>query len=305
MNKFIKCGELKYLNVNCSDIDQMWVRKLLRYLKPFFGGFDINYTPSLKGYDRLYLTDDQTIGNRLLIQQAKKMGVETFVVQHGFPTHRYGFTPLRADYLICWPECRDIFIKWGIDPKRLISDYRLYPEAPKAKFIEGIESVLFLVPPRLWANPVEFYENYNEMYFTENDLIDIAQKVKSLDPLVIVKPHPKSPRDFKDRVEASFKVSYAKADDLIFSAKKVYSFTHCTTHKDAEVFTTPVIGIDRSWLFSTATILQSKPHRNFDLRKDGYNWILQEGDKLILTTGDEAIAKLIFNTLENTFRNTQ
>lgn len=227
VKKPIKSGELKFFNIECEDLDQHFICKSTRFLNRFINPFSVTFQPPLNG-DILFLNEDKSGWKRYLCMRASKQGIKTVVVQHGFPGAAMGFAPLYADYLMCWGEQYDRFVMWGIDPKRLII---FKPEAPKTlKKIDGIESVFFLIDP----NEGTQYCYDDCRLVSVSHIISMIEKVVAIDPKVVIKPHPHLFEKFGNKL-AKYKVVWHKADNLIYSAERIYSFKDCTTVKDCEV----------------------------------------------------------------------
>src|SRR3990167_4999836 len=155
-------GKIKYFNpIGVTDIEDSKLHKICRWINQF-ELFEVNVYPRFKLAETkkyrkpsiLLVPEDQTKWNKELVKRVNKHGIDTAVVQHGYPCHRYGFLPLHATFFFAWKESVQQFIKWGMKPSRII----VYnPEVPKADFINGIEAVLFLIPAMLGGNRHEIY----------------------------------------------------------------------------------------------------------------------------------------------------
>jgi len=225
-----RSGTLKYVNADCFSLDSIWQTSLCRKLNKLFPAMKVNYYPDMSDYNVLLVPDDVTDWNRALVKRMRRQKGLSIVVQHGYPAHRYGYTPLVADYIACWEESRDRLASWGIAIERLLS---FTPQPPaRLKRLPGIESVFFPILPCVSGNP-EFYYDDKECWRTEQELIDIAGSIWLKDSDVLVKPHPKG--QYNDPAWKGFRTTYANSDDLIHSADRIYCFHHSTIRKDAEV----------------------------------------------------------------------
>ena len=252
------------MNLDCPDIEQFFFSKLARlFSKNNF--FHVFYIPSLKGFKTLFLNEDKSLNKRLLIQRARKEGVKTIVVQHGFPCHPSGFVPLYADEFWCWKESLDQFLEWGISEESL----KVYePVKPKVlKRILHLEAVLFLKDPCLGKLPPHFYnrEMYQELFWTEDEILKICELIKRRANRLVIKCHPRSSKQFKEKISRMYKTSNAEAMDLIYSAERVYSFKYCTTIKDAEI----VDNTSLAYVITKKEIKEQPFYKNFHFEQIG------------------------------------
>lgn len=225
----VKCGELKYVNLDCLDLNQMTRKKACRAFNRLSRSFRIDYTPSLKGHDALFVPEDVTPGNSALVKRAFEDGVTTVVVQHGAAAQMQGFTPLSADYFLCWPESRAKFMSWGMPPEKLLP---FMPQVPKnLKKINGMEAVLFLAPP---AKGRQVTDCTCPTLYSEFELLRIVWELMSKEKNLKIKPHPKYFNHIEKLIDPKI-VILENAYDLIYSAERIYSFEGCTTVKDCEV----------------------------------------------------------------------
>ena len=163
----VKCGRLKYVNISCPDLDQTPISRLCRLISRYIGRFELRFEHNLEKYDILYVPDDSTPHNGYLVKRAKEAGVTTVVIQHGYPGSPPGFVPLRADYFLCWPESRDRFVSWGMDPKKILT-YKAQPPDDLI-FIPGIESVFFLTPP---AKGRQYWDRDSPVVYDEKEIME-------------------------------------------------------------------------------------------------------------------------------------
>ena len=227
-NNPVKFGRLKYINVNCRDLDQDLTRKVLGKLK---GRLEINWYPDLKDYDLLLMTQDRGPFTRRLCKIAREQGVTSVVVQHGTTAHKHAFVPLMADYLICWKEEIPKFIEWGVDKDRLITSNEEIPE--DLKYIPGLDAVMFLTPPAEKGNPRHYYNGHYPFY-SARQLNEYIHQVKAAEPGLIVKPHHRGV-EYMKRYLKGVELTFERAENLIHSASRIYSFKDCTTVKDTRV----------------------------------------------------------------------
>jgi hypothetical protein len=69
----------------------------------------------------LVLDQDATPLARAAVAIARRLGIRSFVAQHGAPYGRFGFAPLAADRLLAWGETsRRRFHAWGIPAEKII-----------------------------------------------------------------------------------------------------------------------------------------------------------------------------------------
>lgn len=233
--KKVKAGNLKYLNLDCPDIDQMFLRKASQFFNRHAKNFQLYYYPEIHDYDILFVSEDVTPGKRELVKRASAKGVKTAVIQHGFPCHVHGYAPLTADYLLSWPETVDIFVQWGISRDRIIP---FSPEPPRQlRKIEGVEAVLFLVLPK----NLHYRSEPIVRTYTEEEIMQIVEAISRQEPKLLIKPHLKFWDKWKHRLGA-YNIVWDNAYDLIYSAERVYSFSYCTTKKDCELLgKTPIL----------------------------------------------------------------
>jgi hypothetical protein len=226
-NSPIKSGKLKFFNLSCEDLEQNPISKALRVINTFITTFRIDYFPPLKG-DILFLNEDKSSGKMELIYRARKKGIKTVVVQHGMPCGSIGFIPLLADYFMCWEESYERFLGWGIEKEQLIV---FKAEAPNdLKLIKGVEAVFFLVDPNKGHEP----ELNGIKIYGREEILEHVKRIVALDPDVVIKPHMHLFEAFEGALDV-YRVVWDRAEDLIFSAKRIYAFKDCTTVKDAEV----------------------------------------------------------------------
>jgi len=228
-NSIVKCGELKYLNIDCRDLDKDLSRRFFR--RVFKGRLEINWCSSLKDYDLLLLNQDKGPFQRRLCKVARDQGVTTAVVQHGITAHKHAFMPLLADYLICWPEDKKIFMDWGVQEDRLIISNEEVPT--KLKFIQQVRAVMFLTVPAEKGNPRHYY-NGHYPFHSVSKLIKYINIVRELEPNLLIKPHKRETKFILTHLKG-FKTTNQRADDLIYSATHIYCFKDCTTVKDTKV----------------------------------------------------------------------
>jgi hypothetical protein len=130
---------------------------------------------------------------------------------------------------MCWEESYPKFLSWGIEPERMIV---FYPEKKEActPLKKKNDAVFFLVDPlKGYQYPYRGASNYGV-----DEIIRFVEKVASIEPNLVVKPHPHLFMKFEDKLN-KFKVTWDNADDLINSSDRVYSFQCCTTVKDASI----------------------------------------------------------------------
>ena len=234
----IKCGQLKYVNLNCKDIDQFPLKKLLRRLNFYTNSLYVNYFPSIKRHDYLFVPEDITLEKRILVTKAIAEGVKTVVVQHGFAGDRVGFLPLKADYFLCWPEDRSKFIMWGMDESKV---FPFTPQKPlNLNKIPGVNAVFFLVPP---AKGRQFHDENSPPLYSEQQIKIFIESILIKEPNLKIKPHPKFCSYLKKFI-SSRALTMENAYDLINSADRIYSFKSCTTVKDCEVLGKKAILVD-------------------------------------------------------------
>ena len=224
-----KCGRLKYANIEAPDLDQLWQRRLCRAARRFMGRYRLSYDPCLSKYDIIYVPDDSTPHNGYLVKRAKSEGVTTAVIQHGFPGSLPGFLPLRADYFLCWPECRDKFISWGMPARKILTFQAQVPN--DLNFICDLEAVFFLTPP---AKGRLFEDEWTPRLYTEKEIVEVIEDIASDEPNLLLKPHPRFYKYLKPYLK-DYNVTWERAEDLIYSAKRIYTFEPSTTIKDCEV----------------------------------------------------------------------
>ena len=69
---------------------------------------------------RIVLSEDATPFARAAVSVARRHGTTSFVVQHGVPCCRFGFTPIAADHLLAWGRSsKDQLLDWGALPQQV------------------------------------------------------------------------------------------------------------------------------------------------------------------------------------------
>ena len=247
----VKCGQLKYVNLDCPDIDQTLMKKAFRAINRLFPGLSVDYLPSLNGYDALFVPEDISAGKRALVRQAIEKGIPSIVVQHGAAGDAQGFLPLTADYFLCWPEDREKFIGWGMSEDKVLT---FTPQPPrKIRKIPGVKAVFFLVPP---AKGRQFEDKNSPKLYTARQLQELITQVLIREPNLLVKPHPKYYRVIEHFLNPRT-ITWKNAYDLIHSAERIYSFKSCTTVKDCEVLGKKAILVD---LWNDPCFLEDQKH---------------------------------------------
>ena len=70
--------------------------------------------------DALVLDEDATPLARSAVALARRHHAASFVVQHGAPACRFGFSPIAADRILAWgPSSREQLVRWGVPPGRI------------------------------------------------------------------------------------------------------------------------------------------------------------------------------------------
>jgi hypothetical protein len=70
--------------------------------------------------DAIVLDEDATPFARAAVAMAGRHGSRSFVIQHGAPCCRFGFSPLAADAILAWGDSsRRKLIDWGVPPQRI------------------------------------------------------------------------------------------------------------------------------------------------------------------------------------------
>jgi len=223
----LKCGELKYVNLDCPDVDQSLIKRCIRSLNRFVKPFSMSYLPTLSKCDILFLTEDITPDSRALVKYAISRGIKTVVVQHGYPGQPHGFVPLMADCFLCWPEHYDLFLSWGMPEDRVM---KFTPQRPEGlKYIRGVNAVFFLAPPG-----VDRHHQDTQKLYTEYEIYALVKNIACQELGLLVKPNPRYFEHLR-RFLHPFNVTWANAHDLIYSAQRIYTFPHSTIIKDCEV----------------------------------------------------------------------
>ena len=223
----VKSGNLKYFNLECEDLDQHLFCKSSRLVNRAISPFQVSYYPDING-DVLFLDEDSSGWKHMMNYRAKLKDMTTVVVQHGSLNCKIGFIPLYADYFMCWEECYSKLIEWGIESDRLIV---FDPEPPTdLKKIEGVKSIMFLVDPLAGTQ----YPFDNTNLYTINDILSFVDKTLEHEPDIAIKPHPHLIEKYGSKLD-KYNIVHDRADDLIYSADRIYSFKGCTTIKDAQV----------------------------------------------------------------------
>ncbi len=155
----IKYGRLYWLQIEAADIDKFLLVRIFRKL-------GILYIPwTLRFYNELYLREDRSKHSRRLINQCRKLGIVTYVVQEGPVYHphqaKWSHLPLYADIFLC-PDTvsdsdskkkyEDIWIAEGM-PKDRIKTYLMQKKK------EQYRGVLFLEPFVTWDESHDLKSN--------------------------------------------------------------------------------------------------------------------------------------------------
>ncbi|HDY86643.1 MAG TPA: hypothetical protein ENH82_00835 [bacterium] len=230
LTKPVRCGNLKFVNLDCQDLAQHPIKRACSYLQRRFKDVVLDYLPKIDG-DVLFVPEDVSPGKRALVKKAMAQGVTTVVIQHGIPQSPSGFVPLYADYFFCWREDWLKFMSWGIPKERLIT---FVPERPKnLKKLIGVDAVFFLPPPSKGRTHQLDVERFDEA-----EILEMIRNIKETEKNLIIKPHPKLFEYLKPHLENEV-VIWESADDLIYSAKRIYCVEGCTIIKDVKMIWGP------------------------------------------------------------------
>ncbi|RYG22526.1 MAG: hypothetical protein EOO01_45165 [Chitinophagaceae bacterium] len=143
--------------------------------------------------------------SRIMCFAARKLKIETYVLQHGFIDSQNGYLPLIADKIFCWSNYeRKFFADSGVSADRLLVTGSPRFEnghwLKENKGIQAREQLLFVICPGV---PQDVY-----------DQIDIITAISENLPKpfeIVVRPHPY----YKDIAISYFKAKKAQGDILL------------------------------------------------------------------------------------------
>jgi len=220
--RVVKCGKLYFFPLDCPDIEKGLLRRIFRRM-------NISYIPfTLRFYDRLFLREDKSRFNRVLVDYCKRRGIETYVVQEGKGKgSSHGHLPLRADIFLCPPDCYDWWIEQGM-PKDKIRTF--HPQK------EQFSGIVFLSP-----------------FFTKEDILHSrywnnanTKTMKMIDRFikedVVFKLHRKN-ADLVARFIPFNRIVTGEAEDLIMKYDTIYCSSGSTITKDCESLGKKVIAL--------------------------------------------------------------
>lgn len=163
--------------------------------------------------DALVCDEDATPLPRVAIHVSRPFGTQSYVVQHGAPCIRFGFSPPAADRLLVWGDASQRQLaRWGVDRDRITitgAPYRedaviVPPSTPRAKGSSAHIVLLATVPPRdSRPDSVEYHLTRR----THTEMLAAACRAVSQVPnaSLTIKLHPRSSNEVDiKQVLASF-----------------------------------------------------------------------------------------------------
>lgn len=217
--KRIKSGILYQYDLDCPDLERFILRRLFRRLR-------IPYIPfTLRFYDELYLREDFTKYNRMLIKWCKCHGIRTYVVQESDATYWKDWQdtchlPLHADYFICPEQLKQFWVDKGM-PESRIRTFR-----PEPKKFTGI---LFLTGICYYKNRIhgpQYYRNWNSYIFTA---IDWCLKRD-----IVFKIHPGKDHPIFHDIIPPYRIVTGDTDTLITQYDDIYCFDTSSVISDCK-----------------------------------------------------------------------
>jgi len=211
--RLIKCGKLYFFPLDCPDIEKGLLRRIFRRM-------NIPYIPfMLRFYDRLFLREDKSRFNRVLVDYCKKRGIETYVVQEGASkAGAHGHLPLRADIFLCPPDAYDWWIEQGMPKDRI----RVFH--PQKVEYNGI---VFLAPFFTKEDILHFHYWDN----TNTKTIELINRFMKED--VVFKLHRKN-ADLVARFIPFNRIVTGEAEDLIMKYDTIYCSSGSTIVDDCK-----------------------------------------------------------------------
>jgi len=156
--------------------------------------------------DVILCDEDATPLPRVAIHTTREFGTRSYVVQHGAPCIRFGFSPPAADHLFVWGESsRQQLAQWGVARERIIisGTTTVFPSLPREGEVRGtserhetrnqITQVVLLatVPPHDHRpDAVEYHLTTK----THRDMLEAACQIVSQLPhsRLTIKLHPRT-----------------------------------------------------------------------------------------------------------------
>lgn len=202
-------------------------------------------TPSL-----LICDEDVTLSGKAVVDQARRFGIKTLVVSHGYPGLRHGFIPLSSDAISVWGNYGKRRLKeWGIQEERIavtgcpkydaFSQINSFDKALKKKYCkkwrwnDSLPMVL-IAPNDIKENGLELYTD--QLWVPEDvfTALDVFIRVAKEEPRVhflykvrqgkwkesvmdfYIKKYSGLPPNFKI-LDDGLAVNYMKISDAVFT----------------------------------------------------------------------------------------
>ena len=203
--------------VDCRGVDlsqpiARWIAKCLQTLGPrqthFVEQIDAHFRRVQP--QALVLDEDATPFARAAVTLARRHGARTYVVQHGAPCSRFGFTPPAADQILAWGQSsRWQLTRWSVpddqinvtgSPRHdeLLSTFASQRELPRRRQADGKRKrqvlLLATMPPRD-DQPGAVALNFTGGTYTEIIRMAAAAVSGIAETELIVKLHPRAEDD--------------------------------------------------------------------------------------------------------------
>ena len=215
--KILKAGRLYRFPLDCPDIERFFFRRLFRKL-------GIPYVPfTLQFYDKLYLREDKSKFNRVLVHAARRCGIQTYVVQEGAQEHNQrpdGHVPLFADYFLCPEGMKTFWVQSGMPPSQI---REFIPDKTR-----GFHGIVFMAP--LFTRDDIIHPG--RMNGSNTTVMAVIQTYLRED--VVFKLHAKN-KGILAQFIPKHRIVDGPAEKLIHDFDKIYCFRKSTIRTDCEM----------------------------------------------------------------------